>query len=305
MLEKLTKAQESLMSVVRDEWINSALSGDTSIKEDLVRDWVEFCYSLINRKAPRIEIVDSPEAAQKAANALNGNKKMVYYPMGTGLGYDSGWTSFYDFFTRIGVINNEKLNRWMKFKEAGIWDCLLFENIAYIIRRPSVVKKDASGRLHCEDGLAVMFADGWGLFMWHGTKVSGKIIMDPDNITRDEVLSEKNSEVVRAYAERLGWEKYFKIADVVRIDQWTDPKTGLFYELYDFKNRLGENQPRLLKMESPEVKDGTKPQYIEPVDPRLTSCQAARKWQFMKNDATWPTPQECNSNPNLSFEVEA
>jgi hypothetical protein len=63
--------------------------------------------------------------------------------------------------------------------------------------------------------------------------------------------------------------------------------------------------PRLLKMESPEVLDGTRPYYIEPVHPELKTCQSARKWQFQKEDGTWPEPRECNENPNLEFEVEA
>lgn len=153
--------------------------------------------------------------------------------------------------------------------------------------------------------MAITWPDGWGLFMWHGTRVPAKLIMDAEKVTRDEVLAEKNSEVSRAYAEKLGWERYFKLADVVRSDSWTDKATGLHYELYDFNKRLGEDQPKLLKMESPVVLDGTSPVYVEPVDPRLKTAQAARRWQFMKDDGTWPTVEESNKNPELVFGWEA
>ena len=75
--------------------------------------------------------------------------------------------------------------------------------------------------------------------------------------------------------------------------------------MYDFKERLGENQPRLLKMESPQVKDGSSPLYVEPVHPQLVSAQAARKWQFKKLDGAWPEVAECNADPRMVFGWEA
>jgi len=103
----------------------------------------------------------------------------------------------------------------------------------------------------------------------------------------------------------LGWEKYFKLADVIRINAWRDTGTGLHYELYDFRKRRDKGLPRLLKMESPQVLDGTSPVYIEPVDPQIETAQAARRWQFMKEDGTWPNARECNKSPGLVFGWEA
>jgi len=179
------------------------------------------------------------------------------------------------------------------------------EHFAIACGRPERLCRDREGRIHCEDAQAVQWSDGSGLFAWHGTAVPGKLIMNPGGITRDEIISETNSEVSRAYAERVGWERYFKLADVVRIDAWRDLKTGLHYELYDFRRRLGDRQPRLLKMESPKIMDGSSPVYIEPVDPGLRSARAARCWQFMRANGTWPTVLECNQSPELTFGWEA
>lgn len=92
---------------------------------------------------------------------------------------------------------------------------------------------------------------------------------------------------------------------MVRVDAWRDNVTGLHYELYDFKKRVGDRQPKMLKMESPILSDGSAPIYIEPVDPGLNSAQAARKWQFMKEDGTWPEVHEANKNPELVFGWES
>ena len=218
------------------------------------------------------------------------------------------WPAWTQFFIEqcnldLGDINRRANAYTETCLSAGYW----WPNKDFIMvcDRPTKIARDSRGRLHCEDAMAIDWTDGWGLFMWHGTLVPAKLIMDPASVTREEVLAEKNSEVSRAYAERLGWERYFKLVDVERVDQWTDKRTGLFYELYDFKNRLGENQPRLLKMESPVLNDDTKPHYIEPVDPKLKTAQAARRWQFRKENGEWPTVKEANEKPEMAFVWEA
>lgn len=172
-----------------------------------------------------------------------------------------------------------------------------------VSERPLTIKKDSNGRLHSENGLAISWPDGWGLYMWHGTRVSQKIIMRPEEITREEIMAEKNSEVSRAIAEKLGWDEYMKRADTVLVDKWFDTEKSNHYELWDFTKRF-ELTPKLLKMESPELNDGTRPYYVEPVDPGLKTCQAARRWQFNKPDGNWPSVEECNKNPELVFEAE-
>lgn len=306
MLEKLTKEQEYLAVKVRDEWINFALGGDTSINEDALKEWLNFCYNKINQKTPLYEIVGGPFEAQKKANDRNGNKKMEYYPSGIGAGYDSGWTAFYDFFTRIGILDNKDFNMWMLFKKAGVWDCLLFENVAYIIRRPSLVLKDAQGRLHCENGPAVLFPNGEKLFNWHGARVPERLILNSEDATKEDLLAERNAEVTRAWGEKLGWTRFFQLTESVLIDEEIDERTGLNYALYDIKNRPSSEFARFLKMESPEINDGTKPYYVEPVPPGIKTAMAARKWKVaIKQDGTRPSVDECNKDPKIAFLVEA
>jgi hypothetical protein len=305
MLEKLSPEQEALMPVVRDQWIAAALGGDTSIDEAILTDWLKFCYGLIKKDTPPFEICDGPMDAQRRANAKNGNAKLESYPSGIGLGYDSGWTAFYDYFTRIGVINDANFNAWMKFKAAGIWDCLLFERIAYVIRRPVTVNKDEQGRLHCENGGAVVFKNGEKYYSWHGTRVPERLIMASQDVTKEDLLAERNAEVVRAWGEKLGWTKFLDTIGAVLIDDATDENTGLRYSLYDLKERPSDNFARFLKMESPALNDGTRPYYVEPVHPGLKSAMAARKWKVaISPDGSRPSAEDCNKNPEMKFLVE-
>ena len=61
--------------------------------------------------------------------------------------------------------------------------------------RPTVINRDAQGRLHCETGMAISWPDGWGVWAWHGVRVTEDIIMHPERITGAAVLAETNSAV--------------------------------------------------------------------------------------------------------------
>lgn len=294
------------MATVRDEWIKAALGGDSSINEDALKDWLSFCYGRIGKKAPHYEICGGPMEAQRRANDRNGNKKMEHYPSGIGFGHDSGWVSFYDYFTRIGIINNADFNAWMGFKTAGVWDCLLFENVAYVIRRPVSVNKDEQGRLHCESGGAVVFSNGEKYYSWHGVRVPERLIVNSVDVTRDDLLAERNAEVVRAWGEKIGWTKFFDLIDANLIDEETDKNTGLRYTLYELKKRPSPAFARFLKMESPQLNDGTRPYYVEPVHPGLKTALAARKWKVaIKPNGDRPSAEDCNKDPEMVFAVES
>ena len=217
---------------------------------------------------------------------------------------DSYWVSFYDFFKRIGVVNYEKFDGYLEYLKSGAFMTIFLEQFAIVCPRPKKVNRDERNRLHGSDSPAVEWENGEKYYLWHGIRVPEKIIMRPHEITKEDIQNERNSEVSRAIAERLGWEEYMERADTVLIDKWFDVKMMNHYELYDFKKRF-EMTPKLLKMESPELNDGTRPYYVEPVHPGLKTCQSARRWQFMTPNGKWPEVDDCNKNPELVFEVEA
>jgi hypothetical protein len=48
-----------------------------------------------------------------------------------------------------------------------------YENFVLMTPRPQVIKLDQEQRLHCEDGPAVAYEDGWGVYACHGVRVPG------------------------------------------------------------------------------------------------------------------------------------
>lgn len=303
MLNDLNNEQEALIDPLADEWIQEANGGETEIDQRVARRSLARIYQLADLKAPDVLFMSGPmEAIEFCRKQLKVEVETIDW---FGVGYDAGWVSFFDYFQRIGVLerDDEEFNVIKDFMRSGVWATVMFENLVICVARPRLVKTDDRGNLHNDTGAAIAFEDGYEEYAWHGTFVDENIIMRPTEIKREEILAEKNSEVSRAIAERLGWDEYMKRAETFLVDKWFDASKSLHYELWDFKKRF-ELTPRLLKMESPELHDGTRPSYVEPVHPGLKTCQAARKWQFRKEDGKWPEVDECNANPELCFEVE-
>lgn len=301
MLNDLDKDQEALLDLVADEYITAAHCGDTHIDKHKAASAIEKIYAFSGLESPEIVLVAGPMDARRFCKEeiKEDVKDFDYF----GIGFDSGWASFYDYFQRIGILesDDEEFNTIKEFLHSGIWATIMFEKLVVCIARPRIVKVDAQGALHSDNGPAIAFDDGYEEYAWHGTWVDEKIIMHPEKITREDILAERNSEVSRAMAERLGWDEYMKRTETVLIHKWFDEQMKLHYELYDFKKRHGSLQPKLLKMESPELNDGTRPYYIEPVPPQARTCQAARRWQC---DTARPDIEECNKNPELGFDIE-
>jgi len=302
MLDDLSAEQENLLDPISKEWIDDAHCGQTFFNQKTAAETLTKIYALADMKTPEIVFVMGPmDARDFCKEELKLDVKDFDY---FGVGFDSGWVSFYDYFQRIGVLerDDDEFNAVKEFMRSGVWATILFENLAICIARPNLVAVDEQGNLHSDKGPAISFDDGYEEYAWHGTWVTQQIIIKPETLTKEQIISEKNSEVSRAIAERLGWDEYMKRVETVLIHKWFDEETKSHYELYDFKDRKGSLQPRLLKMESPELNDGTRPYYIEPVPPQAETCQAARRWQC---DPERPEIQECNKNPVLAFEVEA
>lgn len=303
VLEKLTKAQEALLAKVADEYIADITAGGSRRDKRAIDRWLAIVYAMFDGPVPaRVEIVGSLEAALNLANELDPKGKHTYAD-DTGFS-DGGWLSFYDYFERIGVLDAKlsleeadalKAMRALVAFRRVAWDTVLFDEAAIVIARPKAIRVDDEGRLHGEGRPCIEWPDGKAEYAWHGTWVSEKIATAPRSHTREEFLAISNTEERRALCEAAGWSWVAEILNAAVIDKWTDPATQLSYELLSCSDRS-----KLLRKQSPPLKQGEQPIYMEPVHEELKTARAARKWQ-----ATDWTPARCEADPSLTYGVEA
>lgn len=82
------------------------------------------------------------------------------------------------------------------------------ENVLAISDRPAVINRDSRGRLHCEDGPAIAYRDGWKLYYVHGVHMPEDIIESSESLTVERIASETNAEVRRVMIERYDAARY-------------------------------------------------------------------------------------------------
>jgi len=79
-----------------------------------------------------------------------------------GLGVNSGWLAFYDFFQEIGVEVNPEFSKYNKLlKKSRIWDAICLKGFCIVSPPPGPVKRDQENQLHSEEGPAVEWLDGY------------------------------------------------------------------------------------------------------------------------------------------------
>lgn len=292
-LDELTPEQEALAERVAAEYIDDLTVSRAPDRKAIDR-WLKIVYGIYEIPVPsRIEVVASPQAALLLATDLTGEAQTQIDWCGTG---DGGWVSFYDLFHRIGVLSNDEAADTLALRDFGrvAWDTVLLDECAIVIQRPVSISVDENGNLHSTTGPCIRWADGEQDFAYHGTWLPERIVMSPRSFTRDEFRALTNTEERRALSEIAGWDWVTDLLGAKSDDAWTDPATGLEYTLMSYE------YGKLLRKQSPPLKQGAQPTYIEPVNRDLRTARAARKWQ-----ATRLTPEQCEREPDLSYRVEA
>ena len=142
------------------------------------------------------------------------------------------------------------------------------ENICFISERPNQIKLDEAGRLHCENGPAIVYPDGFSVHAWHGTIFPEEWVHNKPSAS--DALYKHNVELRRVACEMVGWENILNELDAVTIDKDSDPEIG---ELVDVAIR-GESQKFL------RVTCGTGRNFALPVPLEMTTALEANAWTW-------------------------
>ena len=194
--------------------------------------------------------------------------------------HDAGWLSFYDFFRSVGRLykQTEKLYGLTEYAHHAGW-FLPFESIVFMSERHNILRRDERGRLHCEDGPALAYPDGWAIYVWHGVRVPAVVIEDRAKTTVEQILNEKNTEVRRVMRNLYGNERFMRDAGAKEC------------------SRSDKHGARLLAIQLPgdpvaiKMVELTCPstghKYMERVPPEIGDCIEALAWRFRVQPAQY------------------
>ena len=192
-----------------------------------------------------------------------------------------------DLWDRVGPLEHAAQAAWAWWPQ---------EDYVVVCDRPLVVHRQATGetgwgshRLHCTDGPAVAFRDGWAVWAIEGVRVTEQIVMRPETITVDQIWGEPNAEVRRVMIERHGWAEFVEVAGLTLVHTEPDPgNPGHTLALYDLPRQVFDEPVRvvLAANASPE-RDGTRRRYGLTVPADIDEAAAGIAWTFGIDPATY------------------
>jgi hypothetical protein len=214
-------------------------------------------------------------------------QKLEYFtPAAENLLTDSGWVPFYDYFKRISIVEHKLLDKYMEYLKNGVFYTIFLGGAAFLCGRPEYIKRDEQNRLHCEDGPAIRWKDGYCNYFWHGVSVPEKLIERPDEITKEDLINETNAEVRRGMMEKLG-ERFYSLLDVFEVARETMGQGEFAREAVLYRS----NEPDPVAGEYIQYVQvtchSTGRQFTLCVPPNIETPGAAVAWTFGKTESDY------------------
>lgn len=106
----------------------------------------------------------------------------------------------------------------------GGWLLHWTDDTLYWVAKPTVhteLLPRGGHQLHNSTGPALE-SDVEDIYFWHGVLVPAHVVVNPAQITLEEIKSVKNAEVRRVFIERYGYEQYLRNAGLTLVDTCAD-----------------------------------------------------------------------------------
>lgn len=164
---------------------------------------------------------------------------------------------------------------------AGIWWSGINRHI--VCDRPDVIKHDAQARIHCADGPAIKYSDGWSAYAWNGVRVPKDMILSNWSVSR--IYREPNVEVRRCAVEKMGWGRFITEANLQPVGESVpDPgNPGHMLSLYHVPDSIANAKVLLCDNATPE-RDGTRRRFGLLVPSAVMHPLTAAAWTFGLTD---------------------
>jgi hypothetical protein len=149
---------------------------------------------------------------------------------------------------------------------------------AVLTDRPTVIRRDREGRLHAENGPALVYADGFRLYAWHGIRMPADVVECAWSV--QQIMTEPDAEVRLCAIERMGWDEFVRNARLTEVDQCPDPANpGQRLLLYDVPPTVLYSPVRVLIRANATVeRDGSRDAFGLMVPTDCATALSAAAW---------------------------
>jgi len=261
-LKKLTPEQEALIPIVRDEWVNHFFDTKEIDEEEFEKGIAWLYNDLLNKPTPKFVYCDSWKAALamivrfksvpdikefervkeecynltlEEIDSTEGMDKYFYeYSNYLSNHSNYGWVSFYNYFSRIGVLENKDFEKYTKLIRSGCFQTYAYDNIVFAVKPPSNMVRNETGELNNAFGPALEFRNGHKYYIINGFNISQEIFeaVCDRTYTPEQFFKEDNEEVKSAIISLMGQRhgdnevaQFFK-KNLKEVDSFVDKKSS-------------------------------------------------------------------------------
>lgn len=290
-IDSITPEQEAMIPEWVEKWRKVDMCTDPA-EFDRAEAAAAELYKAIDHPVPPMIRVQSPKAAVKQGVDFVFEKKgetptKQDYMNGIYNSYGgaplAAWNAYITFFRDVLDWENETLETFKYGEElcltcAWVW---WHEDVCVISDRPELIKMNDQNQLHCEDGPALKYRDGWSIYSWNGTTIPANWIEDKDNLDPTIALNWENIEQRRCAAEIIGWHNVLDQLNCEVIDTDENPEIGTLVEV---------DIPEIGRERFLRVKCGTGREFALPVPPDMRTALAAQAWTWGEDEDTFVAP---------------
>lgn len=163
------------------------------------------------------------------------------------------------------------------------WVCLTDED-AVISQPPLQTRCDAEGRPHCEDGPAIVSAEGYEVYALHGVCASRDAVMNPKRLRIQDIELEPSARTRALLIERYGLARYLRDSGAI---VWQKDDFGEL--LWKAQHSQAPLVAVRVRNRTPEP-DGSLKEYVLRVPPDISTAKEAVAWTFgMEKNEYQPT----------------
>ncbi len=163
---------------------------------------------------------------------------------------------------------------------AGLWQIakhaswmLPHREVCWLSERPQAIRQDARGRLHCADGPAVTYPDGWSAYAWKGVLVPSWIIERPELVNVRTIGAAQDPQVRRCMIEIMTPERFIREGGAYRIAQ---DDVGILWR----QRWRWEAWAAVEVINGTPESDGTLKHYFLQVPANMRSAREAVAWTY-------------------------
>ena len=232
--------------------------------------------------------------ANSIGNSVINEGKMQYHNHYTGIAWES-WLSFYDYFKRIGIFENEDFNKYIAFHKAGVWEAVFFEKMVFVCTLPTKVLKNERGRLHSTSEAAVQWINGEEYFAVNGVMFNKELwvkAFKERSITAQEAMQIKNVEQRQEVLRFIGWDILLKQLKAEVINEQDAVMNGKKYHYQLIEADLNDHiingkskRARFVKVICPST--GEYHTLRVPPTEETNTCMKAVAWTFQETEDSY------------------